>query len=678
MPITFTCAKCQARMTVPDNLAGKRGKCSKCKEPVIVPGPETPDTPPAAPLAPPPPTGPRAPAAPPVLAESVRPVRVPVPPMPPAPSAPTPAPAARPVPPGGRVVLPPPPPPLTDDQHDADQHAHAVLRDDARAEAKPADLIEFNCPMCDEPLKLPLDLAGKRSQCPECKRIIAVPQPQKKDPANWRDTGPKLPTGARRPDQPAPEGAWGSTAAKAVSREALLETGVIQEKQKPLTLYQRWQPYLLVGVPLLLIAAVSVGVWMWLIRNQERNALAAALAAPSSPAARKGLGSDGLIALHGGAAEYYLRSGRPGCASLAREQYGKAISQAAGGHGSAGDLLLGELALAALNLAGSDEEQDGDFKLNWRDTQKIVRAALAAIRERSARADALRRVIARLIAEGQTERVLPLVAQLYTEQGANRSEALAVAGLELVRARQPEQAKKALEDAVVSYKTDEKSKDKKKPSRPALRSAVVALAVVLGVEPPPPGKSIADEEAFAIGRVNGLVRLGKPEEAVTTAGQVAVEGGARLRALIALAAATSDSGGDAAPRVRAALEQIREFTRRPDMAWPLLRLVALGAAVGVEAEQLAPAVGAITDPQLAAWARLLLLRARLAASRSIEPADAAEAIPAATLGGLVARLELARHNTGRSRGWAGTVQGWDEGPRALGSLGVALGIQGGK
>jgi len=39
MPITFSCPSCQSRMTVPDNMAGKRGKCSKCKGPVVVPGP---------------------------------------------------------------------------------------------------------------------------------------------------------------------------------------------------------------------------------------------------------------------------------------------------------------------------------------------------------------------------------------------------------------------------------------------------------------------------------------------------------------------------------------------------------------------------------------------------------------------------------------------------------------
>src|SRR5271157_2981888 len=37
MPITIVCPQCQCKMTVPDALAGKRGKCSKCKGVVTVP-----------------------------------------------------------------------------------------------------------------------------------------------------------------------------------------------------------------------------------------------------------------------------------------------------------------------------------------------------------------------------------------------------------------------------------------------------------------------------------------------------------------------------------------------------------------------------------------------------------------------------------------------------------------
>src|SRR5438132_9774020 len=39
MPITFQCPnpECKRRMTVKDELAGKRGACAACKKPLIVP-----------------------------------------------------------------------------------------------------------------------------------------------------------------------------------------------------------------------------------------------------------------------------------------------------------------------------------------------------------------------------------------------------------------------------------------------------------------------------------------------------------------------------------------------------------------------------------------------------------------------------------------------------------------
>jgi len=45
-------------------------------------------------------------------------------------------------------------------------------------------------------------------------------------------------------------------------------------------------------------------------------------------------------------------------------------------------------------------------------------------------------------------------------------------------------------------------------------------------------------------------------------------------------------------------------------------------------------------------------------------------------GPLLARAALARHNTRQNRGWADAVEKWDEGPRAFGQVGAALGMQG--
>ena len=73
-----------------------------------------------------------------------------------------------------------------------------------------------------------------------------------------------------------------------------------------------------------------------------------------------------------------------------------------------------------------------------------------------------------------------------------------------------------------------------------------------------------------------------------------------------------------------------------------------------------------------------MYRKRLEASKAVETDAGLGSLTPKTLGGLVARLEMARHNTRRDSGWGKAVNAWDEGSKATGSMGVALGMQGGK
>src|SRR5579859_5246257 len=122
MPIKFTCPHCKRGFVFKDQFAGKRGACPGCKKIVTIPN-----------------------------------------------AAPT---ASAPKPPPAPAQAEPPPVPA-----DIEAHAAALFSDEPRS-AEPADTktIDFNCPYCDEPIKLSADLAGKRAQCPECKQIIKVPE----------------------------------------------------------------------------------------------------------------------------------------------------------------------------------------------------------------------------------------------------------------------------------------------------------------------------------------------------------------------------------------------------------------------------------------------------------------------------------------------------------------------
>lgn len=632
MPITFNCQSCKAKMTVPDAMAGKRGKCSKCKAAVLVPGANgAPAEPKSEPV--------RAAAAPPRPAlepkvESIRPSPPPVAPAPP------------------------------EIEEDAESAAAAALADEPKkAEAEESDFISFNCPQCDEPVKLELEHAGKKHPCPSCRRIIAVPRPAKKDPTTWRDKGPSLPSGARREVGPAPEDAWGRGDVKGVSAEALKEAGALQEKRKPLTLLQRARPFLLFGVPLLLLIGGAVWGWNWLTRTSEEGAYRAAM----EVARGQGISEDGRAALYAYSGEYQLHAGQE---KKAREDFGQARVLADRSRNPERDGLLLDLLPMQLRLNDVQGGTEKDKKARAGEVQKLLDSTLRSLSP-DVRLEGLRRAAALLAEYREASRVNELTRAVYpaplpdskdAAAKADHYEALAAAALELFRASATAEVEEIAEPVRKAYA------DKK--DRPLLRPAVVALAVARGQEPPEPGSSIDDRDAIAIGRPAGLARkAGGAAEARQAAAGIS-SSGVQARALLEIADAT----GEAAD-VDAAIKALPQMDRRYK-AWAALRLIELGRRAKMDVEGLSAAVGQ-TPVELKPWAHLLVLRAKLAASKSVEEPKVLEAFgETQSLGARVAHLELARHNTRQSRGWASKIKTWEEGPRAFGSLGVALGMQG--
>ena len=99
------------------------------------------------------------------------------------------------------------------------------------AEAPKVDLakqIEFVCNFCDEPVKAPPDMAGKRMPCPSCRQILKVPLPKEDKPKDWRDITKHGPTAAivNLPEQL--DGAWGTELKGRVGRESLEDAGAIE------------------------------------------------------------------------------------------------------------------------------------------------------------------------------------------------------------------------------------------------------------------------------------------------------------------------------------------------------------------------------------------------------------------------------------------------------------------
>jgi hypothetical protein len=628
MAIKFLCPSCKKVVSVKDEFAGKRGKCPHCGNVLTVPAPTRPPTtsgPPAAKRATPPP--------------SPRSVRAPK----------------------------PPPGPV-----DLDAEAAAALRDEPAPEsaAVASTTIDFNCPMCDTELHLPLDLAGKRSPCPECRRIIKVPEPVKRDPANWRQTTQNLPSAARRPEEKAPEGAWGSaTGAATVSRESLQDAGAFPEAKALRTVRQRITRYATWSAAAIFFTVCAVLVWYKWAQARQEQAVKLALDYAESDPGKSELGVDGRAAIYRLAGEHALRARKAGCAVEAQDQFHKSLSVLAhaGGSATEHDALLQDLAIAETALGGSPDEVDAGVKLKWDDAQKEIHAALRDIRDAEAKVDGLREVARRLAVKGQGARATALASSLYSSPNEEKAEALGVVGLELLTADKKELAAKAADQALSLYT----AKD-----RPALAPSVVALAMVLGRElPEAPKKNqwLGDDDLNTwLGTVEGQARLKKWDEARQRAADPKFLSRPRLQALTALAGAALDDKAAGTTDVTQAIQQALAPSKGPPpSSWLLLRLARIAARAGVAADSLQSLAAVIPDRELRGRAQLAAFEAQLAQGKASADVKLMDTVEAHTVSAWLAHEEWARRNPGQ----VGVVKSWEPANRAFGLLGVALGSQ---
>jgi hypothetical protein len=626
MSIKFLCPSCKKVVSVKDEYAGKKGKCPHCGNVLTVPAPTRPPTS-AKPQAAKPPTPPP------------RPIRTPKPPS-------------------GPV--------------DIDAEAAAALRDEPKPEsaAVASTTIDFNCPMCDAELHLPLDLAGKRSPCPECRRIIKVPEPVKRDPANWRQTSQNLPSAARRPEEKAPEGAWGSaTGAATVSRESLQDAGAFPEAKALRTVRQRVTRYATWTAAAIFFVVCAVLVWYKWAQARQEQAVKLALDYAESDPGKSELGVDGQAAIYRLAGEHALRARKAGCAVDAQGQFHQSLSvlSRAGGSATEHDALLQDLAVAETALGGSPEEVDGGVKLKWDDAQKEIHAALRDIRNSEAKVDGLREVARLLAGKGQGARATALASSLYSSPNEEKAEALGVVGLELLTADKKDLAVKAADQALSLYTAQD---------RPALAPSVVALAMVLGREPPEALKKSKtpseDEAAKYIGKVEGEARLKQWAEARQNAQGGKVEPKVRLRALTALAGAALDDKTAGTTDAALAIQQALAPSKGPPPSpWLLLRLARIAARAGVAADSLQSLAAVIPDRELRGRAQLAAFEAQLAQGKQSADVKLMDTVEAHTVSAWLAHEEWARHNPGQ----VGVIKSWDPANSVFGLLGVALGSQ---
>jgi DNA-directed RNA polymerase subunit RPC12/RpoP len=536
--------------------------------------------------------------------------------------------------------------------------------------AQPTDLMEFECPQCGEQVKMARELAGKNAPCPECSRIIRVPMPKTKDPADWRQKD-TLPTGARRDIEPAPEGAWEPSQAKGVSTEALTQAGVLKKKKKPGLTRRQKVTRILIGsaAGLVVLVGALFAYSAWAHNRQDTIILAAA------DAAEKGQSKEAAAEANRAAGEYFLRTGSRDAAEKAQQRFAKArdlLEKSPSGPGR--DVMLADLLVSQADLGGSKEEAARGTHLKWEQTLDELKKTLNHVTTPGGRVHAVRTVGRKLIARKQIESAGVLAGQSGGNKAAEGAEpealyegpeALAVLGIELFRAGEKDKAAQLADRAARVYTPQPGAASQE---RPPLAPSVVALCVALGKPEPKPGQVKDDKDLYLAGEAAGLALKGDAAAARQVKADTPV---GRLQMLTALAEAT----GDLADVDAAAGVLDGELNEKPVSPWLVYRLAAVAAAKPGAADRALKLADKVGDPGLKVMAQLLVVRGRLEGSKDNAGDNVLEGIDGGPLAQSVGREWLARHNSRHDGGTLKAVEGWGEASRPFGQVGAILGEQ---
>ena len=575
---------------------------------------------------------------------------------------------------------------------DVEELAAAALTDEPAAPTPQAETkkINFTCPFCDATVEVGADLAGKQAPCPDCRRIIKVPQLVKNEPKDWRQA-PRGPSAARQTVEPPPEGAWGSAATSRASQQALAEAGVLVEEREPWTLKQK---IVLSSAAAAVVILVAFVWWAWSYFSsaaRQQRALSLALQGVSSDSNKFKLSWDRDAAIHLAAGEWYLRTGQRDCAEKAHESFSRARAFLRSSNSGDRDLLLTELALAEVDLGGEGDEVDKGRRLTWDKTQRELEQTLQSINSPDLRIEAFRAVCRRLVARGQGHRLGPMARKASSPPLT--AEMMAVAGLELFRAKNQPGAESLAQDALGLQRTaaavparekepprpDAALKDPKgagnEPEVQSLPLSLAALLVALNRESEVPGLPRRDRIAL-MGLAEGRALRGDLSAAREAAKLLFPID--QLRALVGIADITLDSTPPDTTDLDAALSLV-EGERSPlrgGAAPPvlLLRLIQLGLRAK-QTERMEGLVRTLQAPDVRAWAQLVVLRAKLAGMEERADDALANAIDKNRLAHALALEAIARHNARHDGKPPTVIAAWDEKLQPFGYIGAALGIQ---
>ncbi len=562
---------------------------------------------------------------------------------------------------------------------DVEAMAAAAFHEESAA-APVQQSIDFRCVYCDEPVHVSADLAGKQTPCPECKRIIKVPLPKPTGPADWRQVN-RLPSGARRDVGEAPEGAWGTQVSSGrVSAEALVEAKAIPVMRRPRTVRER----IVLWTGVVIAVAMIVGGAIGMVNYQRRVRQEQALTKAEQALAGKGLPVPAGIEtadLYRASGEYHLRDGD---IQMAYDRFKTARARLAAHTDKVErDFLVMDLALSQAELLGDADAVRKHTRWGWQDTREELRRTLQLLDAPQARAAAIRQVGRKLLGIRSGLRIDELVNAMGKEN--ERPELLGVAGLEMMRAGQKDQAKDVARLALAPAMA--KPKNPKDPTPKLIPAAsLIALLIALDQQAdaekyigPVPASGEMPAEIRA-GYALGWALVGRLEEARTLAKR---PGGldARFWAQVGVGESVAEkdaasAAADASAAVHLLSEGLDPTTLPP---WLVIRFLALGMRTGAlrGADTLLPA---LERPAVRRRVELEGYRLRFeqpgGSDMDAMARAAKEDSPDPLLLETLARLNA---RSGNAPAVSNQVGSWQ--PTSLqpfGYMGVALGLQDGK
>lgn len=405
MPVQFSCKACKKKFKAADKFAGKTIPCPSCKVPLLIPSLPADGIPPEISL-------PQA---------SVK----------------------------------------TKSQADQDLEAMAALalEEKKQEEVEVPQFIQFECTFCDEKVSVAVDLGGKQTPCPFCRRILKVPMPVpvKKAGPDWKKQPDKRPAGALRKEEPELEGTWNSTM-DTVSRDSLLEAGAIVEEYEPLTRSEKIKRAVMV-----LCALVSglLGYLYWSSYRGKVNEDAQIAKIEISVKSGELASSSGEIkaVLLSGVASYLLADSP----DVPAQKIKKILQSALAFLDKASspvekDFALLELCRVIMELGGGKDDVRDNKKLKWDEVQKFLKQPFESFTIPEIKLLALKEATASFIANGEVDRAVAFASQVLSgspiakdKKVDDQSDFYAVVGIELFKAQKMDACRQILDTIRARY-----------------------------------------------------------------------------------------------------------------------------------------------------------------------------------------------------------------------------------